>query len=769
MYLVYDSSLCTEKENNIIVHTDILVLCGRLYNNNQLLFLELNRNKLEDIEALTFKVLEQLISLRLKRNHISQLKDGAFFGLTKIKFLMLDYNDIQIISKGWLYGLKNLKELTFSHNVITDIHLDAWEVCKDLMTLDLSYNQIKAIHKDTFKYLDKLQKLLLNNNNITFIKDDAFEHLLNLKILQLNNNHISWTIEDANGVFRSLNNLYKFYIGSNNIKSINRNAFKGLTSVAYLDVSNNNISTIQKNAFNEMPMLLGLSLNTTALLCDCNLRSFYDWLSLKRFPVQTVCSYPEQLRGISLLEVAINNFTCVDLPKPRLIEEPEPEIMALKGENISLNCKAMSSAIGPMNFIWKKDNVELLHADMNITTTTYDAKIIESTSALSIFKVKNADAGKYQCIVSNEFGATYSHKSSISVLIFPTFVKIPQNLTIKAGSTAKLECAAHGEPFPEIAWQKDGGNDFPAARERRMHVMPTDNVFFIVNAKPNDMGIYSCTANNAAGTVVANATLIIEEMPTFVKPMEDKEITAGESVVLQCMAEGIPKPTIQWLKDGGPIHATERHFFTAEDQLMIIVDTVLSDAGTYQCQLNNSLGLQVDFSELQVKPGINNENELMGIIIITVVCCAVLTSVVWVVIIYQTRKRMNPSKTTMSVMEPPTLDFTDKSTSQFPDNASEHSSCKDSGTGDSAKRSNDDLLPGDECALIINENNLEGLDGVSIRTASFVYLVTDSNNSHAPLLHKNYPLYPQLTNHDRLDGSDFDINVDTIATNNLDE
>lgn len=43
-----------------------------------------------------------------------------------------------------------------------------------------------------------------------------------------------------------------------------------------------------------------------------------------------------------------------------------------------------------------------------------------------------------------------------------------------------------------------------------MHVMPTDDVFFIVNAKPNDMGVYSCTANNAAGTIVANATLIIE-------------------------------------------------------------------------------------------------------------------------------------------------------------------------------------------------------------------------------------------------------------------
>lgn len=96
------------------------------------------------------------------------------------------------------------------------------------------------------------------------------------------------------------------------------------------------------------------------------------------------------------------------------------------------------------------------------------------------------------------------------ISVFPTFVKIPTNVTVKAGATARLECAAHGEPQPEIAWQKDGGNDFPAARERRMHVMPTDDVFFIINTKPSDMGIYSCTAHNPAGTIVANASLIIE-------------------------------------------------------------------------------------------------------------------------------------------------------------------------------------------------------------------------------------------------------------------
>lgn len=272
---------------------------------------------------------------------------------------------------------------------------------------------------------------------------------------------------------------------------------------------------------------------------------------------------------------------------------------------------------------------------------------------------------------------------------------MPENITVNTGSTAKLECAAYGEPQPQIAWQKDGGNDFPAARERRMHVMPTDDVFFIVNVKAADMGVYSCMAHNPAGSIVANAMLTVLEMPSFVKPMENKEITAGEPIVLECMASGSPKPTLTWLKDGGPLKATDRHFFTAEDQLMIIMDTTLSDAGTYECLMNNSLGSEHGTSELLVIPSMPmSDDDMMGIIIITVVCCAVGTSVVWVVIIYQTRKRISAT----SVISAGTALSEVVDNRVYMDNSSDHSSCKDSGTGDSAKNStvgdNFNLLPG---------------------------------------------------------------------------
>lgn len=93
--------------------------------------------------------------------------------------------------------------------------------------------------------------------------------------------------------------------------------------------------------------------------------------------------------------------------------------------------------------------------------------------------------------------------------VLPSFVKTPRDLTVRAGAKARLECAAKGYPPPQVAWQKDGGTDFPAARERRMEVMPDDDVFFIMHVKPEDMGVYSCTAKNTAGMISANVTLTV--------------------------------------------------------------------------------------------------------------------------------------------------------------------------------------------------------------------------------------------------------------------
>ncbi|XP_076760869.1 leucine-rich repeats and immunoglobulin-like domains protein 3 isoform X2 [Xylocopa sonorina] len=684
-------------------------------NLKKLRILEINRNELQTIQGLSLRGLKNLKELRLKRNKIETLDDGAFWPLENLTILQLDFNLLTVVRKGGLFGLEHLQKLTLSHNRISTIEIQAWDRCKEIVELDLSHNELSSIGRDTFEFLEKLERLKLDHNQITYISDGAFSSTPSLQILELNFNKISYMVEDTNGAFDQLGQLWKLGLAHNRITSVNKNAFTGLSSVTELDLTDNDVTSIQENAFVSMTSLTKLRMNSRALVCDCGLQWLSMWLREHRYSeAEVYCGYPHWLQGMSLTQLHHKNFTCDEYPKPRIIEEPKSQ-MGIKGDNVTLVCRATSTANAPLRFIWKHDNVELEDTHLQMNTDSTENGVTEASSTLHLTNVTHANAGKYQCMVTNTYGTTYSMKAKISILIYPSFSKIPHDIRVIAGSTARLECSAEGQPSPQIAWQKDGGNDFPAARERRMHMMPTDDVLFIVDVKTADSGVYSCTAQNLAGLIVANATLTILETPSFVKPMENKEVTVGSSIVLECMASGTPRPKLSWRKNGDPLQETERHFFTAEDQLLIIVDTKISDAGSYQCEMSNSLGSVVGASHLTVKPAptstpspvLVNEDDILGLIIITVVCCAVGTSIVWVVIIYQTRRRLNAVAQGRNPQSSTTIAATgaDTQTHLYLETSSQHS--KDSGTGDSTNPSSDQLqlcLPEIvTCAVMNNE------------------------------------------------------------------
>lgn len=660
--------------------------------------LELNHNKLHVISPLLFQGLSNLTTLKLRFNNIDNIMDGAFFGFKSMNLLQLDHNRIRNISKGWMYGLESLITLSMSNNLISEIDSGSWELCTNLEVLDLSHNHLLEVEGKSFQHLINLRTLNLGYNKISSISQDAFGYMTQLQTLQLNNNKISWTVEDMSGPFSKLQNLNSFSLAANHIKSINSRAFDGLSNLVELDLKGNNITSIQQHAFDSMSKLRKLHLNSSSLLCDCNLLWIVKWIKDKAEQkyVTANCAYPSDVRGVSVTKLKEDN--CGDSPKPKVVEHPKTHL-AIKGRSANLVCSATSIPFNNMTFLWRKNNGNVSNPVVYENITIGNNGQPRATSMLVIPNVTHADSGKYQCVVSNNFGTTYSTKAKVNIVTFPRFTKTPTNVTVKTGETVTLNCAATGDPPPEISWKKDGGNDFPAARERRMNVMPTDHLFFIVNAKTTDMGIYSCAAKNPAGTLIANATLTVLQEPSFVRVMENKEVTSGDSVVLQFMISGSPKPVIKWLKDGSPIVATERHFLTADDQLLIIIGSESSDAGRYECEITNELGTKKDMTELRVLPPVAimvNEENMAGIIIITVVCCAVGTSIIWVVIIYHTRRRMASAVHTFpaeSIKMTHVVHSDSDSPQMFSDNISEHSSCKDSGTGDSAKQTSFDGVP----------------------------------------------------------------------------
>eukprot|EP00092_Neocalanus_flemingeri_P010605 GFUD01011424.1.p1 GENE.GFUD01011424.1~~GFUD01011424.1.p1 ORF type:complete len:1305 (-),score=340.61 GFUD01011424.1:343-4257(-) len=663
--------------------------------------LELNKNKFVEIPGLSFHGLKSVKILKLRRNSLRFLMDGAFYGLDSIEQLYLDRNEVVTVNKGWLYGLTKLKQLSLAYNNVDYVEDDGWDFCRELYELNLQGNQLEIVERNILRRLPSLKHLNLRDNLISHIDaEDTFEEVPLLEELFLDGNQLSHTIEDTAAPFKHLKLLRVLTLARNSIKSVGNQALVGLEKLEELDLSENVISTIQENPLSHLPLLTSLQLNSSSLLCDCNLRWFPEYIHLTQLRgVTAECAHPENLKDHELTGIQSDLFTCEDFPKPYILVEPETQI-ALRGKDLTLFCRAASTSPAPMNFVWKKDGsvLEFARCDndnscIKNVAHSFDGKGMEITSELRLKNLTHVDIGSYQCIVDNIYGATYSTKADITVYVYPQFVLTPRDKTAQGGSSVTLKCSATGVPQPDISWQKDSGSDFPAARERRIHVDAETNTYVIMNVKADDMGVYTCTATNLAGAITTNITLNVLEVPRFVKPMSDKLVNTGDTAVLECQASGSPRPQLVWSKDSNPLFATERHFFTADNQLLIIVKVEPSDAGQYKCQMQNQLGTVMETSLLTVKGGVKSPSDpTTGIIVIAVVCCVVGTSLVWVFIIYQTRKRASRRDWEVEGknLQTTTTGLPLLSDPELKERNDEECSERDSGTGDS-KRSYDNM------------------------------------------------------------------------------
>lgn len=370
--------------------------------------------------------------------------------MNNIEKLEVDNNRLTSISKDWMYNLTSLHTLSLSNNSISVIESDSWDFVLGLNTLyvllftlseiengslidlfiasrELSNNKLDAIEATTLEKLTNLKVLYMRSNLIKSISEAAFRYVPNLEVLDVSHNLINSAIEDLNAPFASLTQLQRFDLSANRIMNINKNAFVGLQSLQVLDLTGNNVTTIQNNAFAELMSLKELLIDSPTLLCDCQLQWLHGWLwglkdsaeqAVVLEKLQPVCHYPIWLRGRVLMELGVKNFTCNDSPKPKIIEEPPKTLLALKGMNLNLTCTATTTSRKELKFQWRRDNVEVNPGLTKKTVLHRPTEFDNSTVASSVLELQNvnqAHVGNYQCIVTNDYGSTYSMKHKITV------------------------------------------------------------------------------------------------------------------------------------------------------------------------------------------------------------------------------------------------------------------------------------------------------------------------------------------------------------------
>ena len=87
--------------------------------------------------------------------------------------------------------------------------------------------------------------------------------------------------------------------------------------------------------------------------------------------------------------------------------------------------------------------------------------------------------------------------------------------------------------------------------------------------------------------------------PTFSVTPKDIEAVVGSKVVLECIANGFPKPRVTWLRDGLPVVFGSDYSLLGESNLLIESVSVVH-AGIYTCRALAGARVQQATAKLDV-------------------------------------------------------------------------------------------------------------------------------------------------------------------------
>ncbi|KAB0364667.1 hypothetical protein FD754_008823 [Muntiacus muntjak] len=128
-------------------------------------------------------------------------------------------------------------------------------------------------------------------------------------------------------------------------------------------------------------------------------------------------------------------------------------------------------------------------------------------------------------------------------------------------------------------------------------IMPSGNLQ-IVNASQEDEGMYKCAAYNPVTQEVKTSgssdrlrvRRSTAEAARIIYPPEAQTIvvTKGQSLILECVASGIPPPRVTWAKDGSSVASYNKTRFLLSN--LLIDTTSEEDSGTYRCMADNGVG-----------------------------------------------------------------------------------------------------------------------------------------------------------------------------------
>ncbi|XP_050593048.1 neogenin isoform X3 [Bombus affinis] len=273
--------------------------------------------------------------------------------------------------------------------------------------------------------------------------------------------------------------------------------------------------------------------------------------------------------------------------------EPQ-DVVVQHGSPARLDCEAKSD-FGKPSIQWRTDDGQ----PINFIGDSYRSQLANGSLYInSVYGSSLELTGSYQCLASvDDVGAIVSRTATIKIASSPVFEREPQDTMVYPGQIAYLSCTPlTSSSSLTIQWFKD---EHPLLPDDRMTILPS-GALEIDDVNIQDIGSYSCNASNYGQQRSSNKAqlgLLTSDIgqestpPVFIaKPLQ--QIAIEESTVtLECAANGYPKPSILWLKDGVAIDLSsfQSRYSRVAASSLVISNVQEIDDGSYQCRAENEV------------------------------------------------------------------------------------------------------------------------------------------------------------------------------------
>ncbi|XP_072293233.1 vascular endothelial growth factor receptor kdr-like isoform X2 [Eucyclogobius newberryi] len=276
-----------------------------------------------------------------------------------------------------------------------------------------------------------------------------------------------------------------------------------------------------------------------------------------------------------------------------------------------------------------------------IKSVNYKPELVQGKNkSASILVIGAANvSGLYTCVANNDEGTgtmtipffITDHSEEIAVLA-PTVIE---------GNDAVLTCRAARYLYTDLKWLDSRNQTITSnvsTLQTRTHSISRS--LHLYNVSQNSSSYYRCQGQKVHNKVVLKTAILNvaeRKLPRLSQNLTNRDVNSSTTLVLTCLAVGVPPPYIMWYKNG--IEVEKDPGITFGDGVLTIDRVKKDDEGLYECVAINALGAAKTSAVVTV----NDDDSKPNVEVIILVCTGAAATFLWLMLILFIRKLRKPA------------------------------------------------------------------------------------------------------------------------------